>query len=187
MQWDLLSNHYLLVAHKDGAVALWDAESLAPLHAFDRQGGGVTALAWMPWAPGNFATVNSRTGVMRVWNVSQTQPIELVRVNKTGVGCFVIVPGERQAVYAGVDGVVGVFDLDRRRTVFNSKVGHKETIFDIAYSPADPNTLATASYDSTIKVRRRGAGGKGGEEEGGGRRGERACPEKDGCCGCLMR
>jgi hypothetical protein len=41
------------------------------------QGSGISALAWMPWAAGNFVSVNPRTGVLRVFNVSQKQVMSM--------------------------------------------------------------------------------------------------------------
>ncbi len=58
LQWDVLSDFYVIVSYKNGDIFLWDMESEAALSSFDRQGAGVRGLAWMDWAPGNFATGN---------------------------------------------------------------------------------------------------------------------------------
>lgn len=76
----------------------------------------------MPWNPGSFATTNSRTGIMHIWNVSQKQPLELVRVGHTGFQSFVFLPKSERALCSFVDGSVGVFHLGRRQLEWMSSV-----------------------------------------------------------------
>jgi hypothetical protein len=45
-----------------------------------------------------------------------------------------------------------VFDWISKSVEFSTQPAHSETIFDCRFKPSNPNTLATASYDSTIKV-----------------------------------
>ena len=152
LQWDPLSPFYMIVAYKAGDISLWDMESETELHQFNRQGTGLRSLAWMEWAPGSFASVNSRTGVIQVWNVSQKHPQDLVRVGNCGFHSMTFVPGSQQALCAFGDGSVAVFHMGKRQTQFHGSPGHTETIFDVQYRPSDANTLATASYDSTVKL-----------------------------------
>lgn len=60
--------------------------------------------------------------------------------------------GTRSAVCGFVNGAVGVFDLAKRVMRYQGPPGHTETIFDLKYSPKSQAVLATASYDSTIKL-----------------------------------
>ncbi|RHY28146.1 hypothetical protein DYB32_006200 [Aphanomyces invadans] len=48
LQWDGLSTIYLLVATRDGHCALWEVTDVtgAPLHSFDKQGSGTSAISW---------------------------------------------------------------------------------------------------------------------------------------------
>lgn len=55
--------------------------SLPPLRVRTFKKKFVKAISWMSWAPGSFVSVSSRTGVIRVWNVSQKQPIEVIKVS----------------------------------------------------------------------------------------------------------
>jgi len=155
VQWDALSNGvYCLAAYKNGAIALWDSERGALIHEFDRAGGGIRALQWMEWEPGNFCTVTSRTGVVRVWNVSQKAPLRVHRVGHGSVGFHYlqIVPGQERCVFSLSDGSVGVYHLGKAQLEWRGPPGHKETIFDVRFNPRDPDLLATASYDSTVKL-----------------------------------
>jgi hypothetical protein len=44
-------------------------------------------------------------------------------------------------------------DLNTRDVKFRGKAAHVETIFDVKFKPSDACVLATAAYDSCIKVR----------------------------------
>ncbi|KAK7486957.1 hypothetical protein BaRGS_00021773 [Batillaria attramentaria] len=57
-----------------------------------------------------------------------------------------------QLVCTFKDGGVGLYDLGHRRWKFLQDQGHLETIFDCKFQPDNPNHLATASFDGTIKV-----------------------------------
>lgn len=71
VQWDPLSDQYCLVAYKSGHMTMFDMEREAAVQQFEPQPMGLTGVAWMRWSPGSFATVDSASGVMKVWNVSQ--------------------------------------------------------------------------------------------------------------------
>ncbi|KAG9405553.1 WD repeat-containing protein 17 [Aphanomyces cochlioides] len=156
LQWDSLSTIYLLIATRDGHCALWEVteQTGVPLHTFDKQGSGTTAIAWLPWASGLFVTANGRTGNVKLWNVSQTTPIEHFRVRPAGVGIHstVVLPKSEQLLCASGDGSVGVYHVSRRQLVWQTHPGHKETIFDIRYQPTSSDVLATCGHDGTVRV-----------------------------------
>jgi hypothetical protein len=52
------------------------------MSVFARHAGGLRCLAWVPEVPGGFVTVSDRNGVIRMWNVSQTAPVELLKTGK---------------------------------------------------------------------------------------------------------
>ncbi|OQR87320.1 hypothetical protein ACHHYP_09116 [Achlya hypogyna] len=153
MQWDSLSNLYLLVAYRDGHSALWEVTeaSGAQLHTFDKQGAGTNAIAWLPWAPGQFVTTNARSGILKVWNVSQPTPIEHLRVRSAGIFNLALLLDGR-LLCAATDGSVGVYDVPKQQLEWASHPGHKETIFDVRYQPSNPDVLATCSHDGSVSV-----------------------------------
>ena len=69
-QWDPNSSTYLLVAWKDGSMSLLDADKEAEMQSFDRQGAGVTCIAWLKSVPGGFVTCNDKISALKIWNVS---------------------------------------------------------------------------------------------------------------------
>ncbi|KAJ8335867.1 hypothetical protein SKAU_G00392090 [Synaphobranchus kaupii] len=193
LEWDPLSNDYLLVANLHNGIRLVDSDSLQCIttFSFPSSAASVQCLAWVPSAPGMFITGDSQVGVLRVWNVSRTTPLDNFKLKKTGFHAlhvlnsppakkastsvsptknhhtsstseavppptlsqnqaFSLPPGH--AVCCFMDGGVGLYDMGAKKWDFLRDLGHVETIFDCKFKPDDPNLLATASFDGTIKV-----------------------------------
>uniref|UniRef100_A0A2K6S6R2 WD repeat domain 17 n=1 Tax=Saimiri boliviensis boliviensis TaxID=39432 RepID=A0A2K6S6R2_SAIBB len=192
LEWDPLSTDYLLVVNLHYGIRLVDSESLSCITTFHlpSAAASVQCLAWVPSAPGMFVTGDSQVGVLRIWNVSRTTPIDNLKLKKTGFHClhvlnspprkkfsvqspaknhytsstseavppptlthnqaFSLPPGH--AVCCFLDGGVGLYDMGAKKWDFLRDLGHVETIFDCKFKPDDPNLLATASFDGTIKV-----------------------------------
>ncbi|KAF4090807.1 hypothetical protein AMELA_G00055710 [Ameiurus melas] len=193
LEWDPLSTDYLLVANMHNGIRLLDSDSLSCVTAFSlpSAAASVQCLAWVPTAPGMFITGDSQVGVLRVWNVSRTTPLDNFKLKKTGFHAlhvlnsppakkvassispsknhytsstseaippptlsqnqaFSLPPGH--AVCCFMDGGVGLYDMGAKKWDFLRDLGHVETIFDCKFKPDDPNLLATASFDGTIKV-----------------------------------
>ena len=62
---------------------LYDTESGTPMQSFERK-GDVQAIAWQSWAPGNFVSVGRRSGVAKLWNVSQRRSVGMVPIASSG-------------------------------------------------------------------------------------------------------
>eukprot|EP00743_Colponemidia_sp_Colp-15_P006499 GILK01006998.1.p1 GENE.GILK01006998.1~~GILK01006998.1.p1 ORF type:complete len:1239 (+),score=161.70 GILK01006998.1:69-3785(+) len=152
IQWDPLSTNYYLVAYKDGTMYLCDADEDTVLQTFDKQGGGIKGIAWIRSQPGNFITTNDKTGAFRVCNVSHRSPIEVLKVGITGFQNVQFIPFTDKALCSFRNGSVGIYDIAKRKMEFSTQPGHTETIFDSRFKPNDPDVLATASYDSTVKI-----------------------------------
>nr|XP_060511614.1 WD repeat-containing protein 17 [Panthera onca] len=90
LEWDPLSTDYLLVANLHFGIRLLDSESLYCITTFNfpSAAASVQCLAWVPSAPGMFVTGDSQVGVLRIWNVSRTTPIDNFKLKKTGFHCL---------------------------------------------------------------------------------------------------
>ncbi|NWH72080.1 WDR17 protein, partial [Piaya cayana] len=193
LEWDPLSTDYLLVANLHNGIRLVDSESLSCITNFNfpSAAASVQCLAWVYSAPGMFITGDSQVGVLRIWNVSRTTPIDNFKLKKTGFHglhvlssppkkkpcssqhptkirhtsstseavppptltqnqAFSLPPGH--AVCCFMDGGVGLYDMGAKKWDFLRDMGHVETIFDCKFKPDNPDLLATASFDGTIKV-----------------------------------
>ncbi|GMH86841.1 hypothetical protein TrST_g12244 [Triparma strigata] len=151
MRWDPASDVYMLVCNVNGAIRLMDVTTMENVRTYERE-AHVQTISWLGWAPGNFSTCNVRTGVVKVWNVSQSKPIEHRRVGHTGFQSCHVVPGTSRAICSFVDGSVTVFDMKKKQREFITPSGHTETVFGCEYSPSSPDIMATSSYDSTVKI-----------------------------------
>ncbi|XP_068869857.1 WD repeat-containing protein 17 isoform X5 [Aphelocoma coerulescens] len=193
LEWDPLSTDYLLVANLHNGIRLVDSESLSCIttFSFPSAAASVQCLAWVSSAPGMFITGDSQVGVLRVWNVSRTTPIDNFKLKQTGFhglhvlsspprkkSCsseystknhhtsstseavppptltqnqaFSLPPGHTVCCF--MDGGVGLYDMGAKKWDFLRDLGHVETIFDCKFKPDNPDLLATASFDGTIKV-----------------------------------
>lgn len=150
--WDLLSPQYLLVLLKNGTLSLRDIETSNEVSGFVKLPVGQSALAWAAGMPGTFVVCSERTGVLRTFNVSQPTPIALIKTGLPGIVSVKFCGKTTQCVVGGADGSVGLFDAERKYMVWSTQGGHCETVFASKFHPTDPDTLATCSYDSTVKV-----------------------------------
>jgi hypothetical protein len=75
-----------------------------------------------------------------------------VRVGRAGFHSVMFIPGTELLLCSFHDGSVGVFHMVTRQMKFQGLPGHTETIFDVRFRPDSPDVLATASFDSCIKV-----------------------------------
>lgn len=50
------------------------------------------------------------------------------------------------------DGTLVLYNMKNRLVEFKTQSGHTDTIFECAYQPKSPDTLATCSYDGTVKI-----------------------------------
>jgi WD40 repeat protein len=71
LQWDPLSDNYLLVAYKNGAIKLLDTDSGQDVFVYEVSPTGVSAIRWVANVPGEFLSADARTGIVKMWNVSQ--------------------------------------------------------------------------------------------------------------------
>ena len=118
-RWDPLSDNYLIVALRSGTMRLYDTTGYArsdgtnnapkPAMSFDRAVGGVRALAWVPGAPGDFVTVSATAGGVRLWNVSQPAPKDVMKTQGKASGGFqnaIFIAGEARLLCAFKSGSV---------------------------------------------------------------------------------
>ncbi|XP_022109388.1 WD repeat-containing protein 17-like [Acanthaster planci] len=86
LEWDPLSDDYLLVANRHLGVRLIDGTSRVAFMKFELPSAMATVktLAWVPSAPGMFVTGDTSSGVLRLWGVSKSTPILSLGLKKMG-------------------------------------------------------------------------------------------------------
>jgi WD40 repeat protein len=151
LQWDQLSSIYILIAYSS-FLSLWDTETCTEVHSFEKQGIGISSIAWMSWTAGNFVSTNNKTGILKVWNASQKQPLDSIKVGESGIATIYIASGSKRAICACLDGSIVVYHIEKRQIEYKTAASHTETIFDTCFSPHSCDVVATASYDQTVKL-----------------------------------
>ena len=152
IQWDPLSDKYLLIAFKDGSLALFDAETAQVLQAFDKISTGIKSMAWNKSSPGEFFTVTDKIAALKIWNVSKRNPVDTVKLGNSGISHISYMHDRGELQCAFKSGSIGIYSLLKKKLEFCTEPGHAETVFDISINPNDKNLLATASYEGTIKI-----------------------------------
>ncbi|OMJ89434.1 hypothetical protein SteCoe_8434 [Stentor coeruleus] len=152
IQWDPLSDKYLLVAFKDGNLVLFDVESTQVLMAFDQISTGIKSIAWNKSSPGEFFTVTDKIAALKVWNVSKKNPVDTVKLGNSGISHISYMHDRGELICAFKNGSIGVYSLLKKKLEFCTEPGHAETVFDISINPNNKNMVATASYEGTIKI-----------------------------------
>ncbi|KAF4791792.1 WD repeat-containing protein 17 [Turdus rufiventris] len=152
LEWDPLSTDYLLVANLHNGIRLVDSESLSCIttFSFPSSAASVQCLAWVSSAPGMFITgaCSSQypTKNQHTSSTSEAVPPPTLTQNQA----FSLPPGHTVCCF--MDGGVGLYDMGAKKWDFLRDLGHVETIFDCKFKPDNPDLLATASFDGTIKV-----------------------------------
>jgi WD40 repeat protein len=155
LQWDPLSDNYILVSFDSGDVALFDYVSLEEMRTFERQSGGMNRLSWIRASPGTFLASSSKHGVVREWNVSQVAPKRSHKVSNCGLISLVTVGDSThpKILFANREGCVGLYLAQSGTTSPNHILhAHVETIFHCAFKSSDCNILASCSFDHTVRL-----------------------------------
>ncbi len=127
-------------------------DSGTEVHHFDKQGTGISSIGWMDWTAGNFVSSNPRTGVIKIWNASQKQPLDSIRVSSSGILGIAMDSGRFRALLALSDGSVVSYNLAKRSIEYSTVAGHTDTVFDCGFCPTNRDIIATCSFDGTIKL-----------------------------------
>ena len=159
--FDPKSEDYLLVATAGGRIALWALQGLfkgkssekpVSVMEFAKQASGVSACKWVDAMPGTFVSASDRHGVLRVWNVSNANPMHMIKTDQGAVSSVACLHQSPRVVVSFKSGEVALVDLLERRTAWATPGGHTETIFDCSMSRHDANTLVSCSFDGTVRT-----------------------------------
>lgn len=151
-QWHPNEN-YFIAGYRDGTVKLFEGFKEEPSTTFERQGIGIKTLNWVYDTSGDFITCSVKVGALRIWNASQKTPKNVIKVGAMGIKDFLGFRSDPNLyVMTFKDGSLGLFDVKKKKMVWNIEAGHSETIFEIRFKPSSSSVLATGSYDGYIKI-----------------------------------
>uniref|UniRef100_A0A8C5CRW8 WD repeat domain 17 n=1 Tax=Gadus morhua TaxID=8049 RepID=A0A8C5CRW8_GADMO len=158
-RWHPTKKGKLVFGHTDGSLSIfqpdsqvgvlriWNASRSSPLDNIKLKKTGFHALHVLHSPPAKKALGSSSPNKSQYTSsTSEAVPPPTLSQNHS----FSLPPGH--AVCCFMDGGVGLYDMGAKKWDFLRDLGHVETIFDCKFKPDDPNLLATASFDGTIKV-----------------------------------
>ncbi|XP_076467583.1 LOW QUALITY PROTEIN: WD repeat-containing protein 17-like [Babylonia areolata] len=132
---------------KSGVLRIWSVSKVSPIENIRMKKSGFHDVHIIPESPVD-ETVSHSSHTKNSSHVSSTS--EAQSPSLTAHTRFAL--PHAQMVCTFKDGGIGLYDLGHRRWRFLRDQGHLETIFDCKFCPSNPNHLATASFDGTIKV-----------------------------------
>lgn len=109
----------------------------------------ISSATWSSFIPGQFYTGDEVTGNIRIWNGPSTVPLEILNIYSAGVSSMVDL--KRNCLLIGfVDGMVGVYDVENRKFIFQNISGHCGPIFDLKFHPTNPEVLITSGREGAV-------------------------------------
>nr|KAI8756432.1 WD repeat-containing protein 17-like [Biomphalaria glabrata] len=114
LEWDPLSNDYLLICNKLEGVRLVDISSQRLIMQFQLPSAAsqVQTLAWIKNAPGMFVTGDFKGGILRVWSVSNVTPIENIKIKAIGFHRLEVLKHVKKRNVKDAE-VLGITDLNQ--------------------------------------------------------------------------
>lgn len=130
--------------------ALYDISTMIKLiHEVTDLTYSLSAACWSSFVPGQFYTGDSVTGIVRIWNASTEQPLEILNLSPHGISSLLDL--KRNKLLIGfTDGMVGVYDMEERRFIFQNSPGHSSSIINLSFHPTNPNIVITAGREGSI-------------------------------------
>uniref|UniRef100_A0A672N4U7 WD repeat-containing protein 17-like n=1 Tax=Sinocyclocheilus grahami TaxID=75366 RepID=A0A672N4U7_SINGR len=137
-RWHPLKKGKVVFGHTDGSLSIFQPGNMtSDVGSLNIVNVVISLLAFSSNSPSKNHYTSSTSEAVPPPTLSQNQ-------------AFSLPPGH--AVCCFMDGGVGLYDMGTKKWDFLRDLGHVETIFDCKFKPDDPNLLATASFDGTIKV-----------------------------------
>ncbi|NXJ71196.1 WDR31 protein, partial [Rostratula benghalensis] len=157
----------LCTGSRDNTVCKWDIETGECLGRATISRNLVTDLCWVPGEPYVIQTSEDKT--IRVWDSRELQVAQAFPAKQhIQTSCDVSQDGRlclsTSSGCAGEGGEATLWDLRQTRDRVREYRGHFQTSTSCAFLPWSPGTapsIATSSYDSTVKVWEQDTGGRG--------------------------
>lgn len=142
-------NNRAVTGHADGAVAVYDLESMRRLYRFKRNDA-------MIWAVGFMGSEDRIAAASHDWTValwetsSEDAPVAILNGHENAVQAVAVDPSGQWLASGGADRTIRLWNLDTReaRRVYRN---NPDFISALAFSP-DGSMLASGSLDGTVKL-----------------------------------
>ena len=109
----------------------------------------MASATWSSFIPGQFFTGDEVSGIVRIWNASSSSPLEVLNVHSFGVTSLLDLKHNR-LLLGFADGMIGVYDLENRKFLFQNVAGHSNTIFTLLFHPITPDVFISSGGEGSI-------------------------------------
>ena len=149
VQFDPLNKENCLVVSQTGSwtILLINKDSMKKVNSATSQ-LNVSSASWLPFKPGHFITGDANMGVIKIWNVANQMPIDSISLSQYGV-VEVCSLTEGNIFCSFQDGTIIVYNLEKRKKMYESRAPHSKMISNISFLPTDENIMCTVSVDGT--------------------------------------
>ncbi|NWX13637.1 WDR31 protein, partial [Aegotheles bennettii] len=157
----------LCTGSRDNTMCKWDIETGERLGQATISRNLVTHLCWVPGEP--YVVQTSEDKTVRVWDSRELQVAQAFPAGRHIQTCCTVSADGRHCLStssgcAGEGGEATLWDLRQTRNRVQEYRGHFQTTTSCVFLPGGPAltpSIATCSYDSTVKVWERDTGGRG--------------------------
>lgn len=109
----------------------------------------ISSATWSTLIPGQFFTGDESTGNVRIWNASSISPLEVLNIYPSGITSLLDLK-ENRLLIGFSDGMIGVYDIENRKFIFQNISGHSNTIFTIQFHSINQDIFLTSGGEGAI-------------------------------------
>jgi WD40 repeat protein len=139
---------------QSGILRIWNVSKATPLENFQIKKKGFISLTVLKNSlKTQIVKYIDENGIIKNSNIENEQisnDISTDIIKSHNVLNYIIPKFKILATFS--DGGTGLYDFSKKDWDFYKEQGHLETIFDCKFSNHDPNIVATASFDGTVKL-----------------------------------
>ncbi len=139
---------YLAAATNGRKIALYDAQTLIPLHTFDGHTSLVTSVVFSP--DGQTLASGSRDKTVRLWSIAEKKPIHTFKGHIRSVNSVVFSPDGQTLASGSTDQTVRLWSIAEKKPLATFD-GHTNDVTSVVFSP-DGQTLASGSRDKMMRL-----------------------------------
>jgi WD40 repeat protein/energy-coupling factor transporter ATP-binding protein EcfA2 len=140
--------HYMVAVGEKGTVVLFDSNNQQPMKDLNGHTEAVNSVVFDP-AGHWFATAGEDRRIIR-WSLPDGELLSELSAGRS-VAALAIGPDGSRLASGGQDSEITIWDIENRRALKPSLVGHSGAITALAFSP-DGRILASASLDRTARI-----------------------------------
>ena len=150
---------YLLIGFENTEICLCDMDpkNITIINKFEKSGKNLNKMIWIKNEPGLFMLFYKNSVKVSLLNVSSPYVKNVTKFSDIVINnCLLIsnpTGSENKLLLALSNGNVELYNINTKKKEKIISNGNSESIFDLKFSNFEEGTIATCSYDGSIKIR----------------------------------